>query len=71
MQLLSRNFPADLAATAQGLNAAVAGGLFMGLSAALSGVLFEIAPSLAFAAMSMLSGLALAGIPAPSYEATR
>ena len=62
MQLLTRTAPAALAATAQGLYAAISGGLFMGLAAVLSGHLFETGALHTFGAMAVLSALALLGL---------
>lgn len=60
MHFLSRGVPVTLSATAQGLYAALSGGLLMGLAALLSGQLYHGDAAAAFGAMAALCALALA-----------
>jgi PPP family 3-phenylpropionic acid transporter len=62
VHFIARHAPQGLAATAQGLYAALSGGLAMGLAILLAGRLYESFAAQAFLAMAVLSaaGLALA-----------
>ncbi len=62
VHFIARHAPQGLAATAQGLYAALSGGLAMGLATLLAGRLYETFEAQAFLAMAVLSaaGLALA-----------
>lgn len=62
LRLIQREAPEEVAGLAQTLYAALASGLFMGLSTLLSGVLHDAYGALGYLAMSALGGIGLAMI---------
>jgi PPP family 3-phenylpropionic acid transporter len=60
VHFIARRAPQGLAATAQGLYAALSGGLAMGLTTLLAGRLYEAVEAQAFLAMAVLSAVGLA-----------
>ena len=59
MHFIARAVPPEMTATAQSLNAAIAGGIATALALALAGVLFEAYGGMAFLAMAILAALAV------------
>ncbi len=60
VHFIARRAPVGLAATAQGLYAALSGGLAMGLASLLAGWLYAAVEARAFLAMAVMSGVGLA-----------